>query len=475
MQDILANNLLHDERFVLKPQKELYRFLSFTGNMLPAFPIGMLMRKQVRKNPRLNHIIRFEALRSVRGNIEKGSFAYDTILFKISPWKIFFNKTHLANLVCLAILFGDEFIDGLATEYGKKNIQQLLYNSEKYYLQYKHTEKGYELYYEIDIREVIPPDILQQLNAKYHITYDAFYDHLQFLLAEMNHHLQKLKTEQAAEAAQLICVACNKCFDTYKTDISEFDESYDLQTLLAYQKTKDEDIVQVLLQLRAVLLEKNRKKYQQHYDSWSSMIRSMQLYDDMEDAAGDCDFQMNMLNFFAKTFFEAEWQWLQKNKEALQNTKGLQLHGTISLHMPGSCMLVLQYAKNIANNKLSWVQKKIQNYLWRKNWLGLKNESLQAAPFAIITPVYENSDVLLSQLIFIQRSVFQATHTLITEEMKWAFMVDIVLLNEGLKKKLFSIISFKEKYGMLSCYLEFPVNKKAAIAKKFFAALSVTA
>ncbi|HVX51553.1 MAG TPA: hypothetical protein VHB48_15430, partial [Chitinophagaceae bacterium] len=81
------------------------------------------MRKHIRKNKRLNYILQFKELLQVRNNIEKGSFAYDTLLFKQSAWQVFKNSSHLANLVCLAILFGDEFIDGIAQEHGKHNIR----------------------------------------------------------------------------------------------------------------------------------------------------------------------------------------------------------------------------------------------------------------------------------------------------------------------------------------------------------------
>jgi len=215
--------------------------------------------------------------------------------------------------------FGDEFIDGIAAEHGKENIQRILCNENlDYYLRCKKENGRHELYYEFDICEVLPSEVLENINTKYGITYKAFYNHLQFLLQEMNSYLNKLEDEKAAEAAQLICKACNKCFDTYKADINEFDENYTLTDLLQYQKTKDDDIIQVLLTLRAVLLNKKQLQYQKQFGSWSSMVRSMQLYDDMQDVAGDCDFQMNVLCFFAKNYFTEEWLWLQQYKVRLQ-------------------------------------------------------------------------------------------------------------------------------------------------------------
>ncbi|MGG9963150.1 hypothetical protein [Ferruginibacter sp. SUN106] len=467
VQDMLQENLQHDQEFKTKLSGEIFNFLQFTASMLCAFPVGLYMRKRIRKNKRLNYILQFKELLQVRNNIEKGSFAYDTLLFKQSPVQLLKNKSHLANLVCLAILFGDEFIDGIAAEHGKENIQRILYNEDlDYYLRYKKINNRHELYYEFDICEVLPDQVLESSNSKYGITYKAFYNHLQFLLQEMNSYLNKLDDEKATEAAQLICKACNKCFDTYKADINEFDGNYTLTNLLQYQKTKDDDIIQVLLTLRAVLLNKKQLQYQKQFSSWSSMVRSMQLYDDMEDVAGDCDFQMNVLCFFAKNYFTEEWLWLQQHKERLQKCKGIELHSTISVYMPASCMMAMQYARNIAHTKLSWVQRKIQNYLWRKNWLGFNNPLLNKNGFCLSAVMNKKDNSIPLKLYFIHKQVMYGGYTFITADMKWAYIIDVALMDSELKTFLLKKLSRKERYFLTSCYLEFPIAKKAAIAKK---------
>jgi len=465
---MLEENAMHERTFNFKFLDELGQFFQFTARMLAAFPIGMYMRGRIRKNKRLNYILQFNELLQVRNNIEKGSFAYDTLLFKQSPLQIFKNKSHLANLVCLAILFGDEFIDGVATQYGKKNIQRLL--SDKgmdYYLHARQTGNEHQLYYAFDICDVLPEAVLSSKNPKYGITYKAFYGHLLFLLAEINLHLNRLDDEKAAEAAHLICKVCNRCFDTYKADITEFNYNYTLTELLQYQKTKDDDVVQVLLTLRAVLLNKKQLQYQKLFSSWSSMVRSMQLYDDMQDVAADCDFQMNVLCYFAKNYFIKEWHWLQQNKLRLQKLKGLALHSTVSLYMPGSCMLIYQYARNIAVTKLSWVQKKIQNYLWCKNWLGYKNPLVNPGAFCLSEIMKKKENSVPLKLRFIQKQVMQVDHSFITHEMKLAHIMDIALFDDGLKKFLFKNLSEKEKYFLNSCYLEFPIPQKAALIQRF--------
>ena len=468
---MLQENNLHDNTFTYNLPGELLSFFQFTARMLCAFPIGIYMRNRIRKNKRLNYILQFKELLQVRNNIEKGSFAYDTLLFKQSPLQIFKNKSHLANLVCLAILFGDEFIDGIAVQYGKRNIQKLLSHNEiDYTLRYKNIPAGYELYYSFDICNLLPQHILESINPKYGITYKAFYGHLLFLLTEINIHLNKLGEEKAEEAAQLICKVCNRCFDTYKADITEFNEGYSLTELLRYQKTKDDDVIQVLLTLRAVLLGKKQLLFQKQFGSWSSMVRSMQLYDDMQDVASDCGFQMNVLCYFAKNYFIEEWQWLQQNKLRLQKLTGLALHSSISLYMPGSCILTHQYARNIAATRLNWVQKKIQNYLWCKNWLGYKNPLLNANGFCLSEVINKKDNSIPLKLYFIQKQAMQIDNPFITYEMKLAHIMDVALFDDELKKLFFKKLTEKEKYFLNSCYLEFPVSEKAALIKRFLPA-----
>jgi hypothetical protein len=469
LQELLQSNLKYEAKQEYSLRKELSNFLKFTSTMVWAFPVGLYKRWRIRQNKQLNYILQFKELLSVRNNIEKGSFAYDTLLFNQSPWQLFKNKSHLANLVCLAILFGDEFIDGIATEYGKQNIQAVLENASfNYYLQHRTIHNKVQLYYEFDICDVLPISVLESTNSKYEITYQAFYKHLQFLLSDMNTHLNKLDAEKAEAVATLICKACNKCFDTYKADINEFDENYTLLNLLDYQKTKDDDIIQVLLTLRAVLLDKKQLQYQKKFNSWSSMVRSMQLYDDMQDVATDCNFQMNTLCYFAKNYFITEWQWLQQHKTALMQLNGLALHSTVALYMPCSSMMLMQYARNIAHTKLSWVQCKIQNYLWRKNWLGFNNALLNSSGFCLSEVMHKNDTSVPLKLHFIKTQVMQKNDDFITEEMQWAHIIDIVLMDEELKAYLFAKITKKQKYFLTSCYIEYSIIEKATIAQHLF-------
>ncbi len=463
IEDIILQNRESEKGMDDSLYKETGRFLQFSKTMVWAYPVARLMRWHIRRNKKLKQILQFPELLPVRNNIEKGSFAYDSLLFKQSFFKLLQNKSHLANLVCLAILFGDEFIDGIADAYGKEHTAQLLQNEQyNFDLQFKEAGNSYELYYEFDICELLPCQVLQNINPKYEISYASFYRHLLFLLDEMNRHLKKLEKETAKEATLLICKVCNLCFDTYKTDIAGFHADYTLEELLHYQKSKDDDIINILLTLRAVLLNKRQLKYQKEFSSWSSMVRCMQLYDDMEDAAKDCDFQMNLCCWFARNYFPDEWTFLQQEKEYLQKLKGLELNAAIALNMPGSCILVMQYARYITCTKLNWVQRKITNYLWRKNWLGIHNPVINTG-FSFTRIMHRQDVSVPMRLHFIYQQVSKVQHAFITEEMKQAWMMDVALMDTEVREYIVKHCRKKEAYFLQSCFLENPLEKKAAL------------
>jgi hypothetical protein len=465
IEDIITGNSNAETVVNYSLRTETRRFLQFTKTMLWAYPLAHIMRWHIRRNKNLQQILQFKELLPVRNNIEKGSFAYDSLLFKQSFFQLLQNKSHLANLVCLAILFGDEFIDGIADTFSKEKTAALLNNKAyNFNLQCKETQQSYELYYAFDICELLPHEVLTSTNAKYEISYAQFYQHLLFLLDEMNRNLAKLHKETAQEAALLICKVCNLCFDTYKTDVAGFHADYTLEELLHYQKSKDDDIVNILLTLRAVLLNKRQLKYQKEFGSWSSMVRSMQLYDDMEDAAKDCDFQMNLCCWFARNYFPEEWNFLQQQKEYLKQLKGLELNATIALHMPGSCILVMQYARHLTCTKLNWVQRKITNYLWRKNWLGINNAISNSNNSFSFTALLKKQEASVPmRLHFIKQQINSVQHDLISEEMKQAWMMDVALMDTEIRMYAIKNNSKRKGYYLSSYFLENALCNKAAL------------
>jgi hypothetical protein len=471
---IIEDNIVYEENFSADILIEIKNFLSFSKTMVWAFPMAKMMRWRIRQNKELRYILQYKELLSVRNNIEKGSFAYDSLLFKESIFSLQKNKSHLANLVCLAILFGDEFIDGIAVEFGKEKIQHIFKDEAfNFKLQYNLASNSYRLYYAFDICDILPTDVLSKVNSKYGISYRAFYQHLLYLLNEMNRHISTLAPTTQEEVCLLICKACNKCFDTYIQDISSFNSDYTFEELRQYQKTKDDDIIQVLLTLRAVLLNKKQLKFQSQFSSWSSMVRSMQLYDDMQDIAHDYNYQMNTLAFFSKKYFPAEWGWLCKNAEQLKQKNGLALHTEVSIYMPASVMLVMQYAKNISHKKLSWVQKKIQNYLWRKNWFGINNSILNQKNFQLFSVVGLEGASVPRKFHFLKLVVQKIAHPLISNDMKKAHVIDLVLFDPQLSGYLFKAIGRKPTYFLKNCFLEYPTKIKANMYNKIMNTLHV--
>ncbi len=469
--NLLEENRQMDVSFQNSLLQEIAHFAAFAGSMVLAFPAGMFMRNRVRTNKQLAFILQFPELLTVRSNIEKGSFAYDTLLFRQSAFQVLQNKSHLANLVCLAILFGDEFIDGLAVTAGKQTIRTILQDSSvNCNLQYRYVSECPELYYAFDIRDLLPSENLNTVNEKYGITYREFYDHLLFLLDEMNRHLKRLPAFMRTSAAQLICQVCNRCFDTYKTDIAAFRPDYHLRDLFAYLDKKDDEIIHCLLELRAVLLEKNLPVYCDQFKGWSTMVRSMQIYDDMEDAASDYSYQMNFVCYFAHRFFRKEWEWLQQEAEMLQQIPALQRHLLISLNMPGSVIACRQYARSIVVEKLSWVQKKITSYLWKKNWFGWKNQQLDHGDnlFSAISreplSIQQKAGVLFDFTMRVKESF-------ISEDLLYAHIADTALIDPVLKKHFLKFLPTREAYFMKHQYFDYPINRKAMYARKWLSML----
>jgi hypothetical protein len=126
----------------------------------------------------------------------------------------------------------------------------------------------------------------------------------------------------------------------------------------------------------------------------------------------------------------------------------------------------MQYARNIALGKLSWVQCKIQNYLWRKNWLGFDNRLLNKNGFCLNSIMNRSDSSIPLKFHFIKKKVFASEHHLITEDMQWAHIFDIALMDEQLKAWLFKQLSFSKKYLLASCFIEFPVQQKSAWVKE---------
>jgi hypothetical protein len=454
ISSIIQKGITTDEQFKFSITNELRSFIGSLIKTLFALPVAFAQRTIVRQNKQLQTILQLKPLQKTRDYIEKGSFAYNTLLFNQKPWHFLQNKTHLANLVCLAILFGDEFLDGIAHEFGKENVAKILLNDKvNLQLQYKQQNNNVVLYYGFDIRKLLPNNILFAVNKKYGITYNEFYDHLLFLLQYINTHLNKQPNSKKQEIASLIVKVCNNCFKTYGADVYNVNLNYNWEHLVNYQKSKDDNIINMLLAIRASLLNKNKTKYSSQYSNWAYMVRSMQVYDDMQDIADDCDYQMNFLAFFAKTYFKNEWDWLHNHKIRLSKISTQDLQRQIALHMPCAMMMCMQYNKNLVSENLNWVQQKILNYLWCKNWIQWNHND-------------SNEIDTKNAIDNITAAILPIEHKNITTNMKYAHVLDSLLLYPQLRNVVLKKISYKEKYLLKSHYTTLPMYYKARLAKK---------
>lgn len=303
-------------------------------------------------------------------NIAKGSFAYNVFLFKKPAFGKNAVNTFIADLTCLALLFGDEFIDGLGNELGKCYVRQLLVvNNNRFYLSIKPGKDRYpELEYSFDLFNLLPPQVWEKKNEKYNITYRRFYGLLKDLLHLINSRLRKVSHSVSWPAAEKIRACCNHCFDTYIHDINELPVQLkqDKKPAFFYHEKKNREIQRMLLELRCILLKKDIDRYSGEFAGWLNIISTMQVYDDMQDCRADDQFQDNLLLEIASKNFPAELQWFHLNKSKKVSDEEWRLQ--ISLNMPCSVYLCKNFCREKIMNSMKWTQKKICNYLWKNNW-----------------------------------------------------------------------------------------------------------
>jgi hypothetical protein len=134
----------------------------------------------------------------------------------------------------------------------------------------------------------------------------------------------------------------------------------------AWHEKKNRSIQMRLLELRCVLLGKPVDHFESNFNGWLDIISTMQVYDDMQDCRGDEQFQDNLLLAFASGNFPEEMEWFHKNKK--RQLDDIQWRFAVSLNMPCSVYLCTIFTKDKMLQNMCWVQKKICNYLWKKNW-----------------------------------------------------------------------------------------------------------
>ena len=384
-------------------------------------------------------------------NICKGSFAYNTFLFRKPAFSKNYNNTFLADLTCLALLFGDEFIDGVCSEISKEKVRQLLKeNGNTFYLSVNDHIDHPQLEYSFDLYKLLPESVWKLKNEKYSIDYNEFYQLLRSLLDLMNGRLKKMDRAIAKKAADKIKEACDLCFDTFIHDVKDTPVQLYYRGMIPpteWHEKKNRSIQMRLLELRCVLLDKPIDLFEKKFNGWLDIISTMQVYDDMQDCRGDEQFQDNLLLAFASGNFPEEMEWFHQNKK--QTVDDEQWRIEVSLNMPRSVYLCTKFTKDRMVQNMSWVQKKICNYLWKNNWFKPKH---------VLQTTIRFEEVLEKTF-----PVF----TLTKSETEWrSYALEVCFHDKQLKKQVLSKAGFLEKYFLFFNFLHMSSFEKTELAQR---------
>jgi hypothetical protein len=412
------------------------------------------------QHPFFKAALRLPHFKACWHNITKGSFAYNTFLFRKPAFSANYNNTFLADLTCLALLFGDEFIDGICSETGKPALLKLLKeNDSRFYLMVRTNKDGCpELGYDFNLYQLLPAYVWEIRNKKYGITYAEFYRLLKQLLELMNSRLKRMKRPIAEAAALKIKEACDLCFDTFVHDVKDIPVQLSLDNASSpvYWHDKKNRSIQVkLLELRCLLLYKKADRYSPDYLGWLDIISTMQVYDDMQDCRGDENFQDNLLLAIACSYFPEEIEWFHRHKTKPIDEE--QWRFQLSLHMPGSVYLCTRMCKEKIMSSMNWTQKKICNYLWINNWFRAEKKPGKKK--------YSAAELhnLFAGIMEKTKPVLQLTG----DEEEWkSYAVEICFHHRQLRRFISSVAGRKENYFLYFNFLQMSSSEKARLADK---------
>ena len=390
----------------------------------------------------------------------KGSFAYNTFLFRKSPFSKNYNSTFLADLTSLALLFGDEFVDGICTETGKTKMQELLKeNGNNFYLLINKNRSGYpELEYSFDLYKLIPVSLWQIKNEKYDISYGEFYELLKDLLDVMNHRLKKMNCSSAEKAAIKIKEVCDYCFDMFIHDVKDTPiqlQHKGVNPPTAWHEKKSRSIQLKLLELRCILFNRSINYFEKTFNGWLDIISAVQVYDDMQDCRSDDHFQDNLLLAFASGNFPEEMEWFHENKKIFFDDKQWRMQ--ISIHMPCSTYLCTKFTKDKMTGNMNWAQKKICNYLWRNNWFNSALDFEKRNDLENENRLYEIVDKTFP--------VYELTGS----ETEWkSYVLEVAFHDKQLKNYILSKVNWLKKYFLLCNFIQMSSFEKTDLIKKIF-------
>jgi len=346
---------------------ELRHILSRKFSKIIWWPLFKIQQRWFTNSPFMLSCREMREFDKLWATIQKGAFAYNNLFLGLSPFRR--HDTDLADITTLALFFGDEFIDGLAAATGKPFIQKLIEdNDRQFHLHKKLNGKKVSLQYRFRIDQLLPPEILNQHNKKYDVSYQKFYQLLHHFLYLMNEYLGKLSFEKANKVADRIAESCNTCVASFLHDVH--DNSSDRghlnneASVLHFHESKTAYMQEKLLELRCTLADKEQAMFSVQIPGWLDVMRVVQIYDDIQDMIIDDGLQDNLVLSTAYHYFPSEWSWFcsRKNKLKLQNEQ----HLLLSLYMPCS----LQHCMQLAADKIktmNWEQQKVMHYLLLKN------------------------------------------------------------------------------------------------------------
>ena len=382
--------------------------------------------------------------------IQKGSFAYNTLFLKKTPFRK--PETELADITTLALFFGDEFIDGIASEAGKPFIRKLVQeNPQRFYLQIKMREGKIILKYRFDLKRLLPQSVMQKVNCKYGISYQRFYELLQGFLLLINKHLEQLPSSKAEMAANKIADACNTCFDSFLHDVNSctgHEILSEVPIVLQFHETKTAYMQKKLLQLRCILINAEEAMNSIQTTGWLDIMRVIQIYDDIQDVIIDDGIQDNIVLSTACHYFPEEWKWFCTQKPLLEQAVADQL--LLSLYMPCSTEYCLQLASNKIR-AMNWEQQKIMHYLlFKKKYVLYKEKQDQK---------FAGKEEFLLQ--FYNRIKSKMAH--LPEKVIKSHAVNICVHLQKERKRLLRKLDFSTAYQLRYNLLSLPPETKAAI------------
>ena len=381
--------------------------------------------------------------------IQKGAFAYNTLFFRMTPFRR--STTDLADITTLALFFGDEFIDGIATTAGKSFIRQLVKNDpELFYMQTKIKAGKVILLYRFDLPRLLPAEVLQQVNPKYQVSYLQFYELLRYFLQLINEYLGKLPRARAEKAAYKIADACNTCIESFLHDVNSCPvpgSIREVPVVLHFHELKTAYMQKKLLELRCILADKEEAMSSTQASGWLDIMRVVQIYDDIHDPVIDDGLQDNMLLSIACHYFPGEWEWFCANKHLVKLEKDKSL--LFASYMPCSMDHCLQLAANKIT-MMNWEQQKIMHYLIFKNNYVLYKQNADEKP--------EAGDFLSQFYLQVKEKMAHLSETAIK-----SYVINICIHLKKERKQLLRKVNLSTAYQLRYNLLSIPAETKATI------------